>query len=68
MILRCKLSDTDFDNKIDSNENLLGMMNGTYDLGTGTLRLPRASDYISLESGVRYEDVFSEPDTISDIS
>lgn len=46
--------DPKFNDKLDSNINLIGCNNGVYDLETSTFRDGRADDYISLTTGHDY--------------
>ena len=54
----CKATmlDNRFEDKLDRNGSLLGMNNGVYDLETGRLRKAVPSDYVSLCTGIDYEE------------
>lgn len=59
--LNTKIIDSDFENKLDCNSELLGFANGVYDLSTLKFRNARYDDFISMSTGYDYP---SDPELI----
>ena len=69
VITECKelFHDSKFEEKLDSNINLLGFDNGIYDLETCTFRDGLPEDYITYTTGNNYYDFDDEDDRLSEV-
>lgn len=54
-----KFHDPDFVSKLDEDRTLLGCPNGVYELETGTFRLGKPEDFISLNTKAKYNPVYT---------
>ena len=57
----------EFLKKLDENPNLLGFNNGVYDLERGELRNGRPEDYLSMSTGINYQEYHKDDEEIEEV-
>jgi len=62
-----KFKDSTFEEKLDSNRDLIGFSNGIYDLANGTFRPGNPDDYVSMTVGYDYQEYTMDHPYVKDI-